>query len=110
MMTVFRWFRAHEDFRLQYANAKEASAEAMSEDILDLADGSLDVVRKGNEKKANALAQSVKLQVDTRKWIMSKMKPKKYGEKSNSIIIISPVQFTRHTPNSYVNDQRTKGE
>lgn len=79
--TVFNWFKSYPLFLQQYAQAKQESADAMAEEILDLSDGAIAVIKNGAEKKSNALAQAVKLQVDTRKWIMSKMKPKKYGEK-----------------------------
>lgn len=67
--TVFSWIRKHKEFLDQYARAKEESADAMAEEILDIAD----------EKESDV--QRSRLRVDTRKWIMSKMKPKKYGEK-----------------------------
>jgi hypothetical protein len=79
--TVFRWLRTNAEFCQQYARAKEESTDAMSEDILALSDGAIDVIKGGAEKKSSALGQAVRLQVDTRKWIMSKMKPKKYGDK-----------------------------
>lgn len=79
--SVFKWFREHEGFSEQYARAKEESADAMFEDIQDISDEGIDVIKKGAAKKSGALAQIVRLKVDTRKWMMSKMKPKKYGEK-----------------------------
>lgn len=79
--TVFTWLRTKQEFLEQYTRAKEASSDAMAEEILDLSDGAIAVIKSGAEKKSSALAQAVRLQVDTRKWIMSKMKPKKYGDK-----------------------------
>src|SRR6185369_16989357 len=78
--TVFRWLRRNNDFQDQYARAKEEAADALAEEILDLSDAAISVIKSGAEKKSGAYAQAVRLQVDTRKWIMSKMKPKKYGE------------------------------
>ncbi len=78
--TVFRWIRENEDFRKQYARAKQESADAMGEEILDIADGGINVIKHTAEKKSSAAAQIVRLQVDTRKWLMSKHKPKKYGD------------------------------
>lgn len=78
--TVFRWLRQHEQFRDQYARAKEESTDALAEEIIDISDESIEVVKKGADKKSSALAQVQRLRVDTRKWIMSKMKPKKYGD------------------------------
>lgn len=79
--TVFRWIRTHNEFRDQYTRAKEEAADALAEEIIDLSDGAIEVIKRGAEKKSSALAQAVKLQVDTRKFIMAKMKPKKYGER-----------------------------
>lgn len=86
--TVFRWLREIKEFCDQYARAKEESADAMAEDVLDIADdGANDFIEieredggtftKVNQEHINRS----RLRVDTRKWIMSKMKPKKYGEK-----------------------------
>jgi len=68
--TVFRWISKHEAFRDQYARAQEDRTAAMAEELLDIADF---------EDKEDA--QRAKLRIDTRKWLMSKMAPKKYGDK-----------------------------
>jgi len=87
--TVFRWLREQEGFRDQYAHAKAESADAMVEDILDIADdGTNDWMEKldsegeliGWQTNGEALQRS-KLRVDTRKWIASKLKPKVYGDR-----------------------------
>ena len=85
--TVFRWLREDKEFRDQYTRAKEESADAMSEDVLDISDdGSNDWMEKNfaGQKawvtNGEALQRS-RLRVDTRKWLMAKMKPKKYGDK-----------------------------
>ncbi|MCQ9145120.1 MULTISPECIES: hypothetical protein [Brucella/Ochrobactrum group] len=57
-------------FSAQYARAREAQMDAMTEDILEIAD-------TGNEDDA----QRARLRIDARKWLMSKMAPKKYGDK-----------------------------
>jgi len=70
--TFFRWLRSNESFREQYARAKQESADAMAEEILDISD---DVE---HDKEA---INKARLRVDTRKFLMAKMKPKKYGDK-----------------------------
>lgn len=67
--TVFRWLREHEEFCQQYARAKEESADSMVDDIVRIAD---------NEEED---AQSRRVKIDARKWVASKLKPKKYGDK-----------------------------
>jgi hypothetical protein len=86
--TIFSWLRTNKEFLDQYARAKEEATDALAEEIIDIADdGTNDwmtiTTRGGFEKQVvdNEVVQRSKLRVDTRKWIMSKMKPKKYGEK-----------------------------
>ncbi len=87
LSTVFLWFRTKPEFSDQYAKATQERTEAMAEDILDIADdGSNDLmtIQKGNltyEIENKEVTNRSKLRVDTRKWLMSKMKPRKYGEK-----------------------------
>jgi hypothetical protein len=87
MTTIFKWLREREDFAKQYARATEERTEAMAEDILDIADdGSNDLmtIQKGDktyEIENKEVTNRSRLRVDTRKWLMSKMKPKKYGDK-----------------------------
>ncbi len=67
--TVFSWMRKYPEFLEQYEKAKQEAADMFTEDMLDIAqDQSLDT-------------QRARLMVDTRKWIASKLKPKKYGER-----------------------------
>jgi hypothetical protein len=85
--TIFRWLAADEKFRQQYALAREAQTEALAEDILEIADdGTNDwMERKHGDSVAwvenGEAIQRSKLRVDSRKWLMSKMAPKKYGDK-----------------------------
>lgn len=87
LTTVFKWLRTNEEFAKQYARATEERTEAMSEDILDIADdGSNDLmtIQKGQQSytvENKEVTNRSRLRVDTRKWLMSKMKPKKYGDK-----------------------------
>lgn len=87
--TVFKWLREVDGFSDQYAQAKQESADAMYEELLDITDdGRNDYMESlGKDGLPNGYklngehVQRAKLRVDTRKWMMSKMKPKKYGDK-----------------------------
>lgn len=87
MATMFRWLREKEEFRQQYEKAKEESSDAMAEDLLYIADtpvmGEIKTIRPDGsvEIKQDEMLGHRRLQIDSRKWLMSKMKPKKYGEK-----------------------------
>jgi len=82
--TVCRWLGANEKFREQYAAARDAQADTLADEILDIADdGSNDWMERQDgsaEYNGDAVARS-KLRVDARKWIAAKLKPKKYGER-----------------------------
>lgn len=87
--TVMRWLHAHEDFRDQYARAKEIGIEALAEDILDIADdASNDWMERHDSEGANTgwqfngeAARRSQIRIDSRKWLLSKLAPKKYGDK-----------------------------
>jgi hypothetical protein len=82
--TVFRWLREKPDFREQYAQGKSESADALVDEMIDIADDTTgDFVEddEGNVKFNSEHVQRSRLRVDTRKWIASKLKPKRYGER-----------------------------
>ncbi len=81
LATIFNWMRTQKGFVEQYARAKEESADALYEETQDIADESLSGANSADPKSAGAVVQAYRLRVDTRKWMMSKMKPKKYGDK-----------------------------
>ena len=82
--TVFRWLAANMEFRDQYARAREAQADALADEILDIADdGGNDTYTDddGRERvNVDVIARS-RLRVDARKWIAAKLKPRVYGDK-----------------------------
>lgn len=113
------------EFSEQYARAREAQADKLAEDMLEIADEECTMVRSdkhgskdddgaGNTEvlfDATAVARN-RLRVEARKWLASKMAPKKYGDKiqaehtganGGAIQVASTVTFVRATP-------RTEGE
>lgn len=78
---VCRWLGEHDEFREQYARAREAQADTLADEILDIADdGSNDFMGEDEKYNGDAVQRS-KLRVDARKWLAAKMLPKKYGDK-----------------------------
>lgn len=87
--TVCRWLAKDADFREQYAHAREAQADTLTDEMLDIADdGTNDWMERKNDEgdvvrveyNGDAVQRS-KLRIDTRKWYASKLAPKKYGDK-----------------------------
>lgn len=81
--TFYQWLEESEEKSKRYARACELRSEIIFEEILEIADKQdadvfeVDGIEMTNH---NVIARS-RLQVDARKWILSKMNPKKYGDK-----------------------------
>lgn len=88
---VCRWLIDEDKraFREQYALAREAQADTLADEMLDIADdGTNDWMARQAKDGGDAgieyngdHVQRSRLRIDTRKWIASKLKPKKYGDK-----------------------------
>ena len=80
-----RWLEAHLEFRDQYARARELQAEHWAEEIIEIADDSRnDFIEKEGRAALEAESENInrsRLRVDTRKWLMARLAPKKYGDR-----------------------------
>lgn len=82
--TFYRWIDEDEEKRQQYARACEVRAENIFEEILEIADENALDISIDDEGKWNIngeVVQRSRLKIDARKWVLSKMQPKKYGDK-----------------------------
>jgi hypothetical protein len=86
---VYRWLDENKSFREQYAQAREKQADAFLDQIQEIAhDGRNDwEILECERTKQDRIVlhaehvQRSRLRVDTLKWVMSKLAPKKYGER-----------------------------
>jgi hypothetical protein len=83
--TVLDWTKANEAFSTQYTRAREVGYKLLADEIIDIADEKEVQVRYDGEDtlldlSPTAIARN-RLRVDTRKWMLSKMLPKIYGDK-----------------------------
>ena len=74
-----RWVDDDSHLQIEYARAREDLIERIANEVMELSDQ--DVPMTGDGKKDWQAIQKHKLQVDTRKWLLSKLAPKKYGDK-----------------------------
>jgi hypothetical protein len=71
----------------RYAHAKEVQADNIADDMIEIADdASNDYMKvvKGEveyEIENKEVTNRSRLRIDTRKWLLSKLVPKKYGDK-----------------------------
>lgn len=93
--TFYEWLEdeGNEDKVKQYARACEERAEALLDEMIDIVDDTrydyieMDTGEEGAsehvlDKKPNyELIQRSRLRYDARKWLVSKLNPKKYGDK-----------------------------
>lgn len=87
--TVRSWAVSdYNGFYTQYARARDIGLDAMADEILDIADdGSNDWMAKNDpDNPGYSLngehSSRSRLRVDTRKWYLSKLAPKRYGDKT----------------------------
>ena len=89
--TVRKWAREdREGFSTQYARARDAGLDAIADELLAIADDATNdwMERLGDEGQPlgwqvnGEHVQRSRLRIDTRKWYLSKLAPKRYGEKT----------------------------
>jgi hypothetical protein len=75
--TFLLWVSQDSALAESYAQARENFVERIANDLMEISDQDPETV---DGKKDWAAIQKHKLQVDTRKWLLSKLAPKKYGD------------------------------
>lgn len=80
----YQWIDEDDSKSKQYARAIELRTELLADELIEIADEqNVDTYKddQGNTITDGTAIQRSKLKVDTRKWLMSKMFPRKYGDK-----------------------------
>ena len=77
--TFIRWVEEDPILAEQYVCAREVMLDKMADDLLEISDEAVPSTVTGGLDSAAVAKQ--RLQVDTRKWLLSKLAPKKYGER-----------------------------
>ena len=81
---VMRWISESEELQEKYARARDARADLMAEEILEIAD---DANRDYADEGFNSEhVQRSRLRVDARKWLLAKMAPRKYGDRVENVV------------------------
>lgn len=73
------WLNSDAALAAEYARARESLIEKMAEDLLAIADAPVGSTDSGATD--TGAVQKQRLQVDARKWLLSKLAPKKYGDR-----------------------------
>lgn len=78
--TVYAWLRKYPEFLEKYSVSKNTQLEMLAEEILEIADDTTE--DRGNSTKVNR----DRLRVDTRKFLLEKLRPDKFGVRSKTEI------------------------
>lgn len=83
----YKWIRENEQFRKDYERAIELRSDHIAEEILQIADDTAnDYVQTVGDNdlpifvQNNVKVQRDRLRIDSRKWLLARMSPKKYGD------------------------------
>lgn len=86
--TIIRWLGNFPVFCDQYAHAREVQAFVMEDEIQEIADDSRNdwVEREGKDGAVEIVFNQenvarARVRIDSRKWLMAKMAPKRYGDR-----------------------------
>ena len=83
---IRKWCGEDEALDSKYARAKSDQADYLGEEMLSIADTpelgeTVTKSPRGIEVKMSDMTEHRKIRIETRKWLMGKLKPKKYGDK-----------------------------
>jgi hypothetical protein len=85
--TILHWAATIPSFTDQYTRARERLLEHWAEDTIDIADTTHEGVKTeisdkfGIKEIHGDMVEHRKLRIEARKWLLSKLAPRKYGEK-----------------------------
>jgi len=77
--TFLDWVDKDPELSGQYAQARADMIDCLADEIIEIADEEL--IPTGDGKIDSAMVQKQKLRMEGRKWSLSKMAPRKYGDK-----------------------------
>lgn len=78
--TVYNWMRVNTNFMQRYQQARLDQADTLADEIMSISDET--------EHATDPLQiQAARLRVDSRRWIASRLKPSKWGEKASEVVI-----------------------
>ena len=81
--TVYLWLLQNKQFSDNYAKAREEQADTLADEIQAIADERPQEIvdDKGISRTDSGWVTWQKNRIDARKWVASKLKPKKYGDR-----------------------------
>jgi hypothetical protein len=81
--TMRQWIEMHPAFKTSYEQARLWWVRSVEEDVNDLADRAQQIAADAEAagQNANAAVAAVRVQIETKKWLLSKRDPATYGDR-----------------------------
>ncbi len=82
--TFYKWLEESEELQERYKKATQKRADNIFEEMLEIADkqsADMEINERGEHVINHNVINRSRLQIDTRKWMLGKLNPKKYGDK-----------------------------
>ncbi len=112
--TFYKWIKDKDKLFDQYVRATSIRADVIFEEMFDIADNgtndykSVDIGDGIEVQKVNTdHIQRSRLRIDARKWALSKMNPKKYGDKLDITSDDKPI-MPEETTVKFINARKDK--
>ena len=88
LVTFYDWLSKNESFKAPYNYAREIRADVLFEEIIEIADNTEEGTKtkdtpKGLITETGDMTEHRRLKIDARKWVVSKMNGKKYGNSTS---------------------------
>lgn len=89
LVSFYKWVAKNEELQNVYKYAREIRSDVLFEEIIEISDNTeegivieTDDIGRTKEKKGD-MTQHRRLKIDSRKWVVARMNPKKYGDRQH---------------------------
>lgn len=96
--TVYLWLNESSEFFHKYTRARERQADCYLDEMIEIADNTQDA-------GSNVRVQVARLRIDTRKIVIEKLAPKKYGTQRTENTISGSLNIDRPLSDLFENDE-----
>jgi hypothetical protein len=95
---VVAWLSRDPSFFERYSRARLAGLDEIADQLIEIADAA-DGGDEGSAARASAQVQHAKLRIDTRKWLLSKLAPQRYGDRmqhehTGDVVVTTRIQLS----------------
>lgn len=79
--TIRSWIERRPAFAAAFRAASALRLETVADEIIDLAAQAQAIAAGAEDKKANAMVNALRVEIDSKKWLLSKLMPERFGDR-----------------------------